>query len=286
MTQPDRPYTIDAHHHFWAYVPEAFGWVTHDMAVLRNDYLPEQLKPELDAAGVNAVISVEARMDLAENPFLLELAEQNPWMVGIVGKTPLSQGADAVRAHLEQFLPQPKVVGVRDVLQEQPEGYTRGEVFNAGISVLKEFGLRFDICILEHQLPEILEFVDRHPDQLFVLDHIAKPRIKAGAIEPWATHFRELAKRERITCKLSGMVTEADWQQWTPEGLRPYMDIALEAFGSERLMYGSDWPVCRVASEYGRWKQVVDDFACELSPDEQANLYSKSCLRAYGLEQA
>ena len=150
MASPQRPYTIDAHHHFWAYEPEAFGWVTDDMAVLRKDYLPQHLKPELDAAGVDAVISVEARMDLAENAFLIEHATNHPWMVGIVGKTPLSQGADAVRSHLQQFLPQPKVVGVRDVLQEQPTGYTRGQAFNAGISVLKEFNLRFDICILEH----------------------------------------------------------------------------------------------------------------------------------------
>lgn len=277
--------TIDAHHHFWRYNTDEFGWLSDDMARLRRDYLPGELKSQMDDAGVDAVVSVEARATLDENDFLLGMAEQHDWICGVVGKTPLAKGGAAVREHLETLLPQPKLVGVRDVLQGEKDGFTRGEPFNEGLAALKGTGLRFDLCILEHQLPEVIELVDRHTDQVFVLDHIAKPRIKDRLAQPWADNMKALAEREHVYCKLSGLVTEADWSGWTEAGLEPYMDTALETFGPHRLMLGTDWPVCRLGCEYGQWVGIVRRFAeARLSDVERVSLMGGTAVAAYGLE--
>ena len=274
---------IDSHQHFWQYDPVEYGWIGEEMSALRRDFLPADLQVEIDAAGIDGVISVQARQTLAETAWLLELAERHDSIVGVVGWVPLI--SPEVTADLERFVAAPGLKGVRHVLQDEPdEQYILREDFNAGIRALRRFDLAYDILIFERHLPQTIAFVDRHPQQVFVLDHVAKPRIREKALEPWRTNLRELAKRENVFCKMSGMVTEADWRRWTPEGLGPYFDAVLEAFGPARLMFGSDWPVCRAASEYARWVNTVEQLASRLSPTEQRQLFGETACRAYRLD--
>jgi L-fuconolactonase len=273
---------IDAHHHFWNYSPQEYGWISDEMKVLRRDFGPDDLRREAAAAGVDGVVSVQARQTVEETRWLLELAGANDFIRGVVGWVPLV--SPEVARDLERFASHPKLKGVRHVLQDEPDDdYALRDDFNRGIGELKRFNLRYDILIYERQLPQAIRLVDRHPEQVFVLDHVAKPRIKAGAISPWRENIKELARRGNVFCKVSGMATEADWQQWTPAQLRPYFDAALEAFGPRRLMFGSDWPVCLLACDYARWVTTVRDFAAELSDAERARLFGGTATEAYGL---
>ena len=276
------PRRIDAHHHFWKYTPEEFGWIDDGMAGLRRDWVPGDLEPCLREAGIDGVVSVQARQSLDETAFLLECANQHAFISGVVGWVPLV--APDVRETLARLVQHPKLRAVRHVLQGEPdERYMLRADFNQGVALLKDFGLAYDLLIFERHLPQTIAFVDRHPNQVFVLDHIAKPRIKDAAIEPWAGLVRELARRENVYCKASGMVTEADYQTWTEAQLRPYFDVVLEAFGPDRLMFGSDWPVCTAATSYQRWHATVRQFAAHLSADEQAAIFGGTAERAYGL---
>ena len=273
---------IDAHHHFWRYSPAEYGWISGDMALLRRDFLPPDLLAETLAAGVDGVVSVQARQTIEETRWLLELADANAFIRGVVGWVPLV--SDEVRDDLERFAANPKLKAVRHVLQDEPDDdYVLGDAFNRGVGLLKGFGLRYDILIYARHLPQAIALVDRHPDQAFVLDHVAKPLIREGLLSPWREQMRELGRRVNVYCKLSGMVTEAHHAAWTPAQLEPYMDAALAAFGPRRLMFGSDWPVCLLASDYGRWAQTVRDFAQKLSPDEQPRVMGETAIEAYGL---
>lgn len=273
---------IDAHHHFWNYTPHEYGWISGAMRVLRRDFLPEDLSREMSAANVDGVVSVQARQTLDETRWLLDLAAANDFIRGVVGWAPLV-AADVAR-DFERFASQPKFRAVRHVLQDEPDDeYMLRDDFNRGVGELKRLNLRYDILIFERQLPQAIRLVDRHPEQVFVLDHLAKPRIKEGAISPWRENLRELARRANVYCKVSGMVTEADWKQWTPGQLRPYFDAALGAFGPRRLMFGSDWPVCLLACDYGRWARIVREFAADLSGAEQDRLFGGTAVEAYGL---
>lgn len=273
---------IDTHQHFWKYNPVEYGWIGPEMSALRRDFLPPDLEAEIRAAGIDGVISVQARQTLEETAWLLEMAAANDFIKGVVGWVPLV--STEVEKDLERFAAAPKFKGVRHVLQDEPdEHYLLREDFNAGIRALRSFDLVYDLLIFERHLPQTIEFVDRHPSQAFVLDHIAKPRIREGVIEPWRTNLRALARRENVWCKVSGMVTEADWEGWTPEGLRPYFDAVLEAFGPSRLMFGSDWPVCRAACAYRRWAEVVQAWAAPLSGHERDDLFGGTALRVYNL---
>lgn len=274
---------IDAHHHFWQYSPAEYGWISEGMSVLRRDFLPAQLRQEIEPLGIDGVISVQARQTLQETDWLLELGEKEDFIRGVVGWVPLAS-PEAGRS-LERYAGRAKLKAVRHVLQDEPDdNYMLRDDFNRGLGLLKEFGLRYDILIFERHLPQAIELVDRHPRQTFILDHLAKPRIRDAAVSPWRENLRELAKRPNVYCKLSGIVTEADHRTWTPQQLRPYMDAALEAFGPRRLMFGSDWPVCLLACGYRRWYQIVKDFAAALSPDEQHHLFGKTAAEAYGIQ--
>jgi len=252
------------------------------MRAIRRDFLPADLQAEMSAAGVEGVVSVQARQTVEETAWLLELARTNGFIKGVVGWVPLIDAN--VRDHLEACALNPKLRAVRHVLQGEPdERYMLREGFNAGIRALGRFGLVYDILIFERQLPQTIEFVGRHPSQVFVLDHIAKPRIKENALEPWASGIKELARRENVFCKVSGMATEADWAAWSESQLRPYFDTVLEAFGPNRLMFGSDWPVCLVASGYRRWLDAVTAFARDLSASEQQQLFGGTATAVYHL---
>lgn len=273
---------IDAHHHYWVYTAEEYGWIGDRMAAIRRNFLPEDLRPAIAAAGVDGVVTVQARQSLAETDWLLDLAAKTDFMRGVVGWVPLQDAG--VGDHLERYAAQPKFRAVRHVVQGEPsDRFLQGTTFNQGIALLKRWNLVYDLLIVERQLPQTIEFVDRHPDQVFVLDHIAKPRIGQQVMEPWATNLRDLARRPNVYCKLSGMVTEADFATWTEDQLRPYMETVLEAFGPQRLMFGSDWPVCLVACDYVRWHRLVSRFVGQLSPDEQARVLGGTAIEAYSL---
>jgi L-fuconolactonase len=288
---------IDAHHHFWKYTPEEYGWIDDSMGALRRDFLPVDLRATLDgaaiqaksasrfAAGVDAAVSVQARQSLEETAWLLGMAEQHDFLAGVVGWVPLID--PGVEQILEHYASRPKLKAIRHIVQGEPDDrFLLRDNFNRGIRALTAVGLVYDILIYERHLPVAIEFVDRHPRQRFVLDHIAKPRIRDAAIEPWRANLRELARRENVFCKLSGVATEADFPNLTPDHrgvLRPYMDAALEAFGPRRIMFGSDWPVCLAAMPYGDWFGMVRDAIGGFSESEQEWVLGGTAAQAYGL---
>jgi L-fuconolactonase len=274
--------TIDSHHHFWSYSPEQYPWLGERMRTLRRDFLPEHLAAEIKAAGIDGVVSVQARQTVEETAWLLDLAAKNDFIKGVVGWVPLVSAN--VREDLEPFARSAKLKAVRHVLQDEPDdGLMLSPEFNRGVAALHEFGLRYDLLIYERHLPGAVRFVDKHPKQTFILDHLAKPRIRDGAMSPWRENLAELARRPNVTCKVSGMATEADWAAWTPAQLKPYFDAALEAFGPSRLMFGSDWPVCLAAVGYARWADTVREWAKPLSETERARLMGGTAAEAYGL---
>jgi L-fuconolactonase len=275
---------IDSHQHFWKYVREEYDWITPEMDVLRRDFLPADLKAARQSARVTHSIAVQARQTVEETRWLLELADANESIAGVVGWIPLS--APDARSHIERFAAHPKLVGMRHVVQDEPdELYLLRPDFNRGVAALREFGLVYDILIFERQLATAIEFVDRHPSQTFVLDHIAKPRIRDGVLSPWREHIRELARRENVYCKLSGMVTEADHQRWTGVELKPYFDAVLEAFGARRIMFGSDWPVLLLAGSYESWVSVVKNAMGALTGSERERIWGGTASEAYERRQ-
>jgi len=276
---------IDAHHHLWQYNPDEYGWMSGEMALIRRDFLPEDLQRELSAAGVDGVVTVQARQRIEETEWLLELAGGHEFMRGVVGWVPLV--APDVPAVLERFAQNDKLKAVRHVLHDEPDDdYMLREDFNRGIDALLPFRLAYDILIFERHLPQTIRFVDRHPNQTFVVDHIAKPRIRDGVISPWRENLAELARRENVYCKISGVVTEADWNRWTEEQIRPYLDTVLEVFGPSRLMFGSDWPVCLLACDYARWLAIVRRAIEKLTAGEQDRILGGTAIEAYRLEAA
>jgi L-fuconolactonase len=273
---------IDSHHHFWNYDPVAYDWIDDTMAAIRKDFGPAELRAEIAAAGVDGVVSVQARQSLEETEWLLGMAAENDFIKGVVGWVPLAD--PGIGACLDALTAAPKLKAVRHVVQgEADKRFLEREDFQQGIRELAPRGLVYDILIVERQLAAAIAFVDRHPNQVFVLDHIAKPLIKDGIFEPWATLIRELARRENVSCKVSGIVTESDWKAWTPEGIRPYVDTVLESFGTDRLLFGSDWPVCLVASGYGQWVNTVRGLLQNLSAAEQAQVFGGNACRVYSL---
>jgi L-fuconolactonase len=274
--------TIDAHHHLWKYNDRDYVWMSGKMTALRRDFLIPELEQVMRESGVEGTIAVQARQTTEETEWLLDLATRHPFILGVVGWVPLVD-PDA-GSYLERFVQQPKLKAVRHVLHDEPDdSYMLRDDFNRGVSLLRNFGLAYDILIFERNLPQTLTFVDRHPGQIFVVDHIAKPRIREGLVSPWRERMMELAKRENVYCKVSGMATEADWNTWTDDGLRPYFDVVLSAFGTKRLMFGSDWPVLTLAGGYGKWMSTFRSFIAELSPDEQESICRSSAIAAYGL---
>ncbi len=252
------------------------------MRALRRDFLPADLRAEVGAAGVAGVISVQARQTLAETRVLLEQARANDFILGVVGWVPLID--PEVRTPLEAFAADPYMRACRHVLQDEADDYMLRPDFNEGVRAVTESGLVYDILIFERHLPQTLEFVDRHPNQVFVLDHVGKPRIRDASFAAWQRGIRELARRPNIYCKISGMATEAAWGAWDDEDLEPYLDAVLEAFGPQRLMYGSDWPLCLLAVTYKRWFDLVARFASRLSTHERDRILGGAAVEVYGLD--
>ena len=273
---------IDAHQHFWRYSPATHDWITADMAVLQRDYLPADLELELFKAGFTGCVAVQAAQTEAETEFLLQLAAAHPFVKGVVGWVDLRAANAADR--LAYFAQNPLFKGVRHVVQSEPDAaFLLQPAFLRGIALLQPLALTYDILIHPRHLPVAAQFVARFPEQRFVLDHLAKPFVKAGQLQPWAHDLHQLARYPHVCGKLSGLVTEADWPHWHPRDLQPYLETALAAFGPDRLLIGSDWPVCRLAGEYEPVMQVVQDFIATLSPAEQAAILGENAARFYNL---
>jgi len=272
---------LDAHHHFWRYSPAEYPWIRGDLDPLRRDFLPGDLAAALASAGLDAAVSVQARQTLEETEWLLSLAERHSFLAGVVGWVPLAD--PGVERHLERLAARPRLRAVRHVAQDEPPGFLLRDDFNRGVALLPRYGLAYDLLVYERQLPEAIDFVDRHPGVRFVLDHAAKPRIRENVLEPWRTNLRRLAERPNVWCKVSGLVTEADVRAWSEAQLRPYLETVLEAFGPGRLLFGSDWPVCLAACAYDRWCGIVRRFAAALSKEEQDRLFGGTAREVYRL---
>jgi L-fuconolactonase len=274
--------TIDSHQHFWTYGPPRHKWITNDMALLKRDFLPDEFDRELDANSVDASVLVQVNQYEKETRFLLELADRSPRIAGVVGWTDLhsSDLAENLR-HYSQYK---KLRGFRQFSPIPHDRFLRGGDFLNGVSMLHQFGFTFDILIYPKQLPGAINLVSQLPEQRFVLDHLAKPEIKAHIIEPWAERIRTLAQAKNVYCKLSGMVTEADWKNWKPEEFTPYLDVVFEAFGPQRLMFGSDWPVCLLAASYSQVKQLIDSYVDAHAPQHKADIFGGNAMRFYGLK--
>lgn len=273
---------VDSHQHFWQYSPDTHDWIGDDMAVLKRDFLPSDLKPLLDQNGIDGCIAVQASQSEQETEFLLRLASQHTFIRGVVGWVDLQD--DKVEDRLAYYAPSEKLVGIRHIVQSEPDKhFLLRPNFLRGVSLLQQYNLSYDILIYEHQLPTALEFVKQLPHTRMVLDHIAKPNIAQGELSPWRENIQSLANYPNVYCKLSGMVTEAHWQQWQAEDIIPYLDIVTEAFGPGRLMIGSDWPVCLVAASYQEVLAVVDQYFANFSPDEKAKIYGQNAIDFYQL---
>jgi L-fuconolactonase len=279
---PANPSVIDAHHHLWRYSSTEYQWIDDRMAALRRDFLPAELIDELANAGIDGAVTVQARQTIEETQWLLELAGRHKEILGVVGWAPIT--SPNFENSLEALAADHKLVGLRHVVQAEPQGFLDGADFNRGIRAMRETGLVYDLLVIEHQLAEAIRFVDRHPQQIFVLDHIAKPKIAAGEIEPWRTCMQELSKRTNVCCKVSGIVTEDSWSHWSIESLRPYLDTVVNAFGANRLLAGSDWPVCLVATGYTQWWQILRNYFADFSDDERADIFGATATRIYNLK--
>ena len=273
---------VDAHQHFWRYNGREYGWITDGMSGLRMDFLPEDLMEVQAPLGYDGSIAVQARQTLAETEWLLELSERHKRILGVVGWVDLC--SPQLPVGLGRLSRSPKLRGVRHVLQDEPdERYMLRPDFLRGIGELSRWRLTYDILIRPRHLLTACQLVELFPDQPFVLDHIAKPPIGGGVLEPWATDIRRLATFPNVHCKLSGMVTEADWKRWRPDGFRPYLDVVFEAFGPQRLMIGSDWPVCSLVAPYSRVMSIVADYVQDMPAAQQRMILGENALSFYGV---
>lgn len=276
---------IDSHQHFWRYDAVRDAWITDSMAVLKRDFMPEHLGVELVANGINASIAVQAAPSENDTKFLLDLAEKNSRVAGVVGWVDLL--SSRVGERLEYFSHFSKLRGFRHIVQAEPDDrFLVRENFVKAVAQLRAFGFTYDILIYPRQLPAAIDLVARLPQQYFVIDHCAKPEVKSGKLSPWAAQMREIAQHKNVFCKVSGLVTEADWKHWKAKDFKPYLDVIFGAFGTERLMFGSDWPVCLLAGTYGRVKQLIEDYVKGFSPADTEKIFGGNAARFYGLQTA
>ncbi|PKQ64290.1 amidohydrolase [Labilibaculum filiforme] len=275
---------IDAHQHFWNYCPEKHSWISDEMAVLKNDFMPKDLKIHLEAIDFDGCVAVQADQTEAETDFLIDLANQNPFIKGVVGWVDLR--AANLRDRLVHYSKFPVVKGFRHVVQdEQDDNFIIGEEFCNGIAMLEEFGFTYDILIFAKHLIPSVEFAAKFPNQKFVLDHIAKPEIKDQKIEIWAEGIQKLASFPNVSCKLSGIVTEADWANWTEADIIPYLNVVFDAFGPERLMIGSDWPVCTLAGSYQKVMNLIIEKIKKYTTSEQEAILGGNAIEFYQLNK-
>jgi L-fuconolactonase len=274
---------IDTHQHYWHYNPVEYAWIDDTMAVIRRDFLPDDARREMEAVGFDAAIAVQVRQTLDETRWSLSLAARHPFIAGVIGWVDLQ--SPTVAADLDRLAGEAALVGIRHIVQAEPDDFLSRPAFRRGLAALEARNLPYDLLVYARQLGAAVDVVGAHPGQRFVLDHLGKPDIRGGGYAAWRRDFDRIARFPNVWCKLSGLVTEADWRAWTPGQLRPYLDAAFEAFGPARLMVGSDWPVCTVAASYGDVMRVVLDALAEYSEDERARVLGGTARDVWNLRE-
>lgn len=273
---------IDAHQHFWKYEIEKHAWIDDSMSAIQRDFLPTDLTKVYAENGIDGCMAVQADQTLAETDFLLELSKKNDFIKGVVGWVDLRD--ENVDRTLEKYASDTKLKGWRHIVQgEEDHNFLLRPDFLRGVSYLEKYNYTYDILVFPHQLGAVLEFVQRFPHQKFVIDHIAKPYIKDGFYEGWAVMMEAIARHSNVSCKISGMITEADYDSWSAQQLQPYLDHVLKIFGSDRLLFGSDWPVCLVAGTYAEVKKTVTDFIAPLNETDQRKIMGENAMEFYQL---
>lgn len=272
---------IDSHQHFWKFDPMRDSWIDDSMRQIQRDFLPEDLLPLLAENKFQGCVAVQASQSEEETGFLLDLASKNDFIKGVVGWVDLRD--ENISERLSHFSKYKKLKGFRHVVQGEPDDFMFRKDFRNGISALKQFDFRYDILIFHRQLPAAIDLAKSFPEQAFVIDHIAKPDIKSGDIASWKKGIEEIAKFKNVSCKISGMVTEADWNQWKPSDLKPYLDVIFENFSADKLMFGSDWPVCNVASDYTEVVKTLEDYISQLSTQDQNKIWYENAKSFYKL---
>ena len=273
--------TIDAHQHFWHFDAHRDTWITDEMAALRRDFLPADLEPVLAQNGVDGCVAVQAAQSETETLFLVNMAQTYDIVKGVVGWVDLQ--ADTLSKRLMVLAQHPEIKGYRHVAQAEPADFLTRPAVVQGIRQLAEFGMRYDILIYPTQLKAALQLVRAVPEVSFVVDHLAKPYIKKQDINRWSNFMAELAKCPNVSCKLSGMVTEADWQQWSKKDFFPYLDVVFNYFGPDRLLFGSDWPVCLVAANYTQVKTLIEEYVAPWGEEVRAKVFGGNAVAFYGL---
>ena len=272
---------IDAHQHFWKFNPVRDTWITEEMQVLRKDFLPDDLQPVLERNRINGCVAVQAGQSEEETHFLLRLAEAHDFIYGVVGWVDLrSPEVEDRLAHFSQY---GKLKGFRHIVQAEPEGFMLQPEFQRGIEKLRRYNFTYDLLVYPNQLPDAISLVRKFPDQKFVLDHLGKPNIKQGILYPWDEHIRTLARFDNVYCKVSGMVTEANHQTWSEEAMTPYLDAVFDAFGSYRLLFGSDWPVCLLAADYRKVKDLVGNYLKDRRFVQESEVWYQNAIDFYDL---
>jgi len=272
---------IDSHQHFWNYHPDRQEWISTEMGRLKRDFLPEDLYPVMQAFQIYGCIAVQAEEHLRETEFLLELSDSHPWILGVVGWVEVAQ--DNLDEQLDSWSQVSKLLGFREILQSKESEYFLRKEFVNGIQKLGSRGYTYDILTYPQQLPAALSLVDKCPNQRFVIDHLSKPGIKTGDWKAWKKRLQPFGERELVYAKVSGLITEADWKNWSTQELYPFLEIALEIFGPKRLLFGSDWPVCLLAGEYMQVFEVIESFTNQLSAEEKEAILGGTAQEFYSI---
>lgn len=273
--------TIDSHVHFWKYDKKRYDWIDNTMKTLQQDYLPEHLALTLKRNDIDGVVAVQAIQEEYETHFLVELAKTHPVIKGIVAWVDLQ--ADNVAERLQFFSQYPIIKGYRHVVQGEPLDFLARENFRRGVRTLQAFNYTYDILIFHYQLRPALDFVRAFPEQPFVIDHCAKPDIRHHNIEEWKTLMKEMARFPNVCCKLSGLFTEANWKEWSPADFYPYLDVVFDAFGVDRLLFGSDWPVMLLSGIYVQWKSLLEKYMEHFEPEDREKVFGGNAIQFYNL---
>ncbi|WP_341214751.1 amidohydrolase family protein [uncultured Wocania sp.] len=272
---------IDSHQHFWKYDPIRDAWIDDSMQVIRRDFLPQDLESILKANDVAGCVAVQADQSETETEFLLDCANKNPFIKGVVGWVDLK--TKDVEARLAHYSEDAKLKGVRHIVQAEANDFMLGKDFQNGISKLQQFNLTYDILIFPPQINAAIALVNKFPNQKFVIDHMAKPYIKSGEIKEWESKITELSQAPNVFCKVSGMVTEADLKYWKVSDFTPYLDVIFNTFGTDRILYGSDWPVCLLAAQYEEQLNIIQNYTKDFSTQEQLKVFGNNAVEFYNL---
>ncbi len=272
---------IDSHVHFWKYNKQRDSWITNDMKVLQQDYLPEHLSLTLKRTGVDGCIAVQADQSELETHFLVELAKTHPIIRGVVGWVDLQD--DRIEERLNYFSQYPIIKGWRHIAQTEPNDFLSGKKIERGIRALQPYKYTYDILIYHYQLNAAIDLVSKIPDQRFVLDHCGKPDIKNKNMDEWKSGISKLSKHPNVYCKLSGLFTEAKWKDWSAGDFYPYLDVVFENFGTKRLLFGSDWPVVLLSGMYVQWKSLLEKYTEKMDEDSRENIFGNNAADFYRL---